>query len=147
MWILLWLLQTSSTLPGHYAECPGALAITLQMWNWSCGCNIFVPPSEVLKKIAWMQDGLWDLWVLEVVKDWRSRYQTNCLWMEFWFQTLESQGFFLGFTPFYSTKIYISNSEIAAFFSWEMVCCALVGDLGRRKEESDSFKISNDTKC
>lgn len=62
-------------------------------------------------------------------------------------QTLESQGFFLGFTPFYCTKIYISNSEIAAFFSWEMECCVMVGDLGRRTEESDSYKISSDTKC
>lgn len=31
VWILLWLVQTNSTLPGQYAECPGALAITLQM--------------------------------------------------------------------------------------------------------------------
>lgn len=62
-------------------------------------------------------------------------------------QTLESQGFFLDFTPFYCTKIHIGNSEITAFFSWELVCCVMVGDLGRRKEGSDSFKISSDTKC
>lgn len=85
LWVLLWLLETNSTLPDHYTECPGALAITSQMWNWSYGCHLFLP-SEVLKKIACMQDGLWVLWVLEAVEEWRPRYKTSCLWMALWFQ-------------------------------------------------------------
>lgn len=86
VWVLLWLLETNSTIPGHHTECPGALAITLQMWNWSYGCHIFVPPSEVVKEITWMQDGLQVLWVLEAVEEWRWRYKTSCLSMALWFQ-------------------------------------------------------------
>jgi len=61
-------------------------------------------------------------------------------------QALESQGFFLGLNgPSYGEKSYISDSEITAFFSWQLVCCGDVGDLGQIKKKSDSFQISSDT--
>lgn len=145
----LWLLETNSTIPGHHTECPGALAITLQIWNWSYGCHIFVPPSEVLKKITWMQDGLQILQVLEAVEEWRSRYKTSCLWMALWFQYRHWRVKASFLTSSLLTVQKFTSAIQKLLLSFLGSCCAvvMVGDLGRRKEESDSFKISSDTKC
>lgn len=142
---VIWSLVWSGSYCGYYSlTVPHQITVlsVLELWpsHSKCETEVTVATSllhhQVLKTNSWMQDVLRVLWMLQAVKEWRSSYKNNCLWMALWFQNRHwrVKASFLTSPPFTVQEFTLAIQKLLLSFlgSWCAVWWWVIWEEGKR---------------